>query len=188
MSESILDDLNKFKDTYYRENKTNVFQKKAQKYEIAKAVTDCFDINILLQKTAYIIPNTNKIFINYLILKQFLQPDNYELFVKYVQNLVSVVINKNGSFECHLNIESFTISAAERYKGVINKFNECEIGYIDYMDAIYIYNSPTIIDTISKILLSVIDQTVKKKIQRVNKSDSEHIIPSFLNLSFRKEL
>jgi len=188
MSESLMNDLNKFKDTYYHENKTNIFQKKAQKYEIAKAVTSRFDINILLQKTVYIIPDTNKIFINYLLFKQFAQPENYELFIKYVQNIVSVVIEKNGSFECHLNIDSFTISAAERYKGIINKFNECEIGYTDYMDAIYVYNSPNIIETISKILLSLLDQNTKNKILLVNKSDGEHIIAGFLNHSFRKEL
>jgi len=188
MSDSLLNDLSKFKDAYYNENKTNIFQKKAQKYEVAKAITSKFDINILLQKTVYIIPNTNKIFINYPLFKKFAQPDNYELFVKYVQNIVSVVIEKNGSFECHLNFESFTISAAERYKGIINTFNECEIGYTDYMDAIYVYNPPTIIETISKILLSLIDQTTKKKIQLVNKSDGEHILASFLNHSFRKEL
>ena len=74
--------------------KKNVFQKKAQKYEVAKEITSRFDINMLLQKTAYIIPNTNKVFVNYQMFKQFAQPDNYELFVKYVQNLVAIIIDE----------------------------------------------------------------------------------------------
>lgn len=180
MSESLLNDLNKFKNTYYVENKPNIFQKKAQKYEVAKAISSRFDINILLQKTVYIIPDTNKLFINYLMFKQFAQPDNYELFVKYVQDLVTILINKKGSFECHLNIDSFTISAAERYKGVIEKFNECEIGYTDYMDAIYVYNSPTIFEKISKIIFSLLDKPTVNKIRMVNKTDSNIIVANFI--------
>jgi len=183
MSESLLDDLSKFRDAYYNENKKKIFKNKSQKYEVAREITSRFDINILLQKTAYIIPNTNKVFVNYLMFKQFAQPDNYELFVKYVQNLVSVVININKTFECHVNIDSFTISAAERYKGVIHKFSEGVFGYTEYMDAIYVYNPPTMIEKISKLILNLLDQSTKSKIIVVNKLDSEKIIASF-----RKEL
>lgn len=188
MSESLLNDLNKFKDTYYSENKKSVFQKKAQKYEIAKEITSRFDINILLQKTAYIIPNTNKVFVNYTMFKQFAQPDNYELFVKYVQNLVSIIIDKKNTFECHINIESFTISAAERYKGVIQTFSESVFGYTENMDAIYVYNAPSMIEKISKIFVQFLDQTVKNKIILVNKIEGEETVANFKKFSFRNEL
>jgi hypothetical protein len=188
MSESLLNELNKFKDTYYIENKKKIFQKKSQKYEVAKEITSRFDINVLLQKTAYIIPNTNKVFVNYLMFKQFAQPDNYELFVKYVQNLVYIVIDKKKSFECHINIESFTISAAERYKGVIKTFSEGVFGYTENMDAIYVYNSPLMIEKISKVFLQFIDQSIKNKITLVNKTDGEEIVTSFKKYSFRSEL
>jgi hypothetical protein len=186
MSKSLLNELSKFKDMYYDKNKKTTFKKKAQKYEVAKAITSRFDINLLLQKTAYIMPNTNKVFVDYIIFKQFAQPDNYELFVKYVQNLVSLVINENKTFECHINIESFTISAAERYKGVISAFNAGVFGYTEYMDAIYIYNSPVLIEKISKIFLQLLDQSTKNKLTLVKKTDSEVIAASFNENSVSK--
>jgi hypothetical protein len=180
MSESLLDELSKFKDLYYNKNKKNIFKTKEQKYEVARAVTNRFDINILLQKTAYIIPNTNKIFINYLIFKQFAEPDNYVLFVKYVQNLVSIVIDKKNTFECHINIDSFTISAAQRYKGVIGTFTERVFGHTDHMDAIYVYNPPVMIEKISKLLLHLLDQSTKNKLTLVKKTDSKDIVSNFI--------
>ena len=179
MSDSLIDDINKFKEIYYKDNKKNIFQKKSLKYEVAKVVTDRFDIYVLLQKTVYKIPNTNKIFINYLMFKKFAQPENYGLFVRYVQNLASITIDEKNTFECHIDIESFTISAAERYRGVIDKFSEGVFGYTEYMDAIYIYNSPTMIERISKLLLNLIDQSTKNKIILVSKPESEKIIEGF---------
>jgi hypothetical protein len=180
MSESLLNELSKFKDLYYNENPKKIIQKKAQKYELARSIAVRFDINILLQKTAYIIPETNKIFINYIIFKQFAEPNNYALFVKYVQNLVSIVIEKKQTFECHINIDSFTISAAERYKGVIGVFTEGVFGHTDHMDAIYVYNSPVMIAKISKLLLHLIDQPTKNKVTLVNKTVSEFMVYGFI--------
>jgi hypothetical protein len=184
MSESLLNELNKFKDLYYNENKKTIFQQKTQKHEVAKAISSRFDINILLQKTAYIIPNTNKIYINYPMFKQFAQPDNYELFVKYVQKLVVITINENKTFECHINIDSFTISAAERYKGILVAFDEEDLGYTGYMDAIYVYNSPTMIERISKVFLHLLEPSIKKKLKLVKKADSAIIVANFTNFSY----
>ena len=179
MSDSLLNELSKFKDLYYNENKKKTFQPKTQKYEVAKEIASRFDVNILLQKTAYIIPNTNKIYINYLLFKQFGEPGIYELFVKYVQNLATIAINRYNTFECHINIDSFTISAAERYKGLICTFNNYELGYTEYIDAIYVYNSPRMVENIYKIFFSLIDEPIKKKLKLVKKIDSECIITKF---------
>ena len=191
MSEDILNELNKFKNTYYNENKkATFFNKKGQKYDIAKEVLTKFDINLLLQKTAYVIPNTNKLFVNYQIFKQFAHPENYELFVKYVQNKIPFIIDKYGSFECHIDIDTFTVSAAERYKGVIEVFchDVFEISFTKYLTYIYVYNIPSMIDNISILLFKLIDKETKDKIKLVSKSDSINIIPEFKKFSRRTEL
>lgn len=179
MSESLINELSKFKDTYYNENKKNIFQYKTQKYELAKMIASSFDINTLFNKTAYLIPNTNKLFVNYQIFKQFAEPGIYGLFIKHIQNRVNVLIDKYKTFECHIDIESFTVSAAERYKGLIDKFNEEVLCYTDYMDAIYIYNSPNMIETIYKVLSKFIDPPVRSKIILIKKSDSESVVAGF---------
>jgi len=191
MSNNILDELNKFKDTYYSENKkVGFFNKKEQKYDIAKEILTKFDINLLLQKTVFVIPNTNKLFVNYKIFKQFAHPDNYELFVKYVQNKIPNLIKKYRYFECHIDIDTFTISAAERYKGVIEVFcrDVFEISFTDYLNAIYIYNVPSTIDKISKMLFKLIDKETKDKIMLVGKDESMRIVPEFIKHSYRSEL
>ena len=56
------------------------------------------------------------------------------------------------------------------------------------MDAIYVYNSPTMIEKISKVFVQFLDQTVKNKIVLVNKKDGEGTVTNFKKLSFRNEL
>ena len=175
MSKDILNDLNEFKNKYYNENKKkSIFNKNEQKYELAREVLSKFDINMLLKKTAYIIPNTNKLFVNYQIFKQFAHPENYEIFVKYVQNMIPFLIEKYGEFECHIDIDTFTISAAERYKGVIQVFcrDVFEVSFTEYLKHIYVYNIPSMID----------------KIVLVNKDDNNDIINEFKKYSFRTQL
>jgi len=182
MSENLLSDLEKFKNTYYKENKKCVIFKKSQKYDYAKHVTTKFDINILLQKTAYIIKGTNKIFINYPVFKQYAHPDNYELFVNYVQNLIPFIIDKWGTFECHVNINNFTVTAAERHKEVIRIFcSKCfDISYTDHLNHIYVYNTSSTLDKISGILLHLVDTDTRKKIVLVNKNDSTEPVNNFI--------
>lgn len=191
MSKDILNDLNEFKNKYYNENKKkSIFNKNEQKYELAREVLSKFDINMLLKKTAYIIPNTNKLFVNYQIFKQFAHPENYEIFVKYVQNMIPFLIEKYGEFECHIDIDTFTISAAERYKGVIQVFcrDVFEVSFTEYLKHIYVYNIPSMIDKIATVLFKIIDKETKDKIVLVNKDDNNDIINEFKKYSFRTQL
>jgi len=191
MSQNILEDLDKFKDKYYSENKKkSVFNRKSQKYEMAKELLTKFDINLLLQKTAYVIPESNKLFVNYQIFKQFAHPDNYELFVKYVQSFIPPLISKYNTFECHVDIDTFTISAAERYKGVIQVFcrDIFEVSFTDHLDGIYIYNPPTMLDKISIIILKFLEPATKEKIRIVSKSNSKEIVEKLKSYSFRRTL
>ena len=70
MSEQLLSDLNKFKSAYYTDNKKNVvFNKSSQKYDLAEKVCSEYGFETLIQRTIYIIPNTNKVFMDYLVLR-----------------------------------------------------------------------------------------------------------------------
>ena len=182
MSGNLLNDLAKFKSTYYKDNKKSVLFNKSQKHDYAKQVTTQFDINLLLQRTVYIIKDTNKLFINYPVFKQYAHPDNYELFVNYVQNLIPFIIKEWGTFECHVNIDNFTVTAAERHKEVIRIFcSKCfDISYTDHLDYIYVYNTPSTLDKISGILLHFVDTDTRKKIVLVNKSDSVEPVNNFV--------
>jgi hypothetical protein len=191
MSENLLKELATFKDTYYKSNTKKKMFNKSQKHDLAIKVTDKFDINVLLQKTAYVIPDTNKIFINYPVFKQYAHPENYESFVHYVQNLIPLIIDKYGVFECHINIDSFTVTSAERHKDVIKLFcRECfnEISYTEYLTNIYIYNTPILLDKIAGIFLHMIDPIVKKKFILIGRDDSTATVYDFIQKHTRNML
>jgi hypothetical protein len=182
MSENLLNDLAKFKNAYYKDNKKSLLFNKSQKHDYAQNVTSRFDINNLLQKTVYIIKGTNKLFINYPVYKQYAHPDNYELFVNYVHNLIPFIIDKYVTFECHVNLHSFTVTAAARHKEVIRIFcSKCfDISYTGCLNHIYIYNTPSTLDIISGMLLHLVDPETRKKIVLVNKHDSIEPVSNFI--------
>ena len=85
-------------------------------------------------------------------------------------------IHTFGDFECHINLNTFTITAANRYKQVIELFSDkCfknETKYSTVLSKLYIYNSPGMIEAISRIFLHLIDPLVRSKIVLFNKSES----------------
>ncbi len=173
MSDQLLGDLEKFKETYYTDNPKNRIFKKQQKFDLADKITEEFDIRILLERAVFIIPGTNKVFLDYPIMKLFVNPHNYMDLIRHTQALLPECIQQYGSFECHLNIDTFTATAAERHKELVRLFRDYDDGnndYTDYMTKIVVLNTPSSIDVIAKILMKFIEPEIKAKIMLVSKS------------------
>jgi len=113
-SNNLLEEVERFKEEYYKTNRKNIFFKKSQKQDFARKVSDNFNLNELLEKTIYIDSQTNRVFIDYNVFKLYANADTYELIKNYTKNIFSNFQNKR--FEFHIDINGFTISAAERYK------------------------------------------------------------------------
>ena len=128
---------------YYSENKKNTFFKNNQKKDFASSITNSIGFDELISKTFYIIPNTQSIFIDYTIFKVYALPDYYTEVVEYISSLIDKCISNYGSFNVHINIDTFTMSAAERYKHVISIFlNKCissNSGYCLKLHKMFIY-------------------------------------------------
>lgn len=167
MSDQLLTDLEKFKDTYYVDNPKNKIFKKQQKFDLADKITEEFDIRVLMERAIYFIPRTNKLYLDYPLMKLFVNPNNYLYLIQYTQSLLPECIERYGSFECHLNIDTFTATAAERHKDLVQMFRDYDDGNIDYTDYLtrmVILNTPTSIDVIAKILMKFIEPEIKAKI------------------------
>jgi len=93
MSDDLLNELEKFKSQYYSDNKKNMIFKSTQKNHLASSICEQFGTDDLFIRTSFIIPNTNKIYITYPLLKLFANPSNYEQFTNYVQSLFLRCIN-----------------------------------------------------------------------------------------------
>lgn len=177
MSDNLLNDLEKFKSAYYTDNKKNVLFKANQKRELTEKVCAEFDLNMLFAKAAYVIPNTNKVFIDYTILKLFANNDNYFTFVNYTNALFLQCIQAHGSYECHINLDSLTVTAVERHKKLVELFamdpsERDGIEYTNYLHQAYLYNTPSLIDNITKLIGHFVDPIVMARLTKYTKTET----------------
>ena len=173
----IMDDLERYKNTFYTENKKSLFFKRSQKLECAASISSKFDINDLLSQTVAIIPNTNRVYLDYTVFKLYANPENYNEIVNYVIELFKKCIDTHGSFECHFNLNSFTVTAAERYKSVIELFcREClkrETRYGSMLSKMYIYYSPGLIERFTGLFSNLIDPLIRDRFVVYSKEESD---------------
>lgn len=185
-SVEFMDKINDLKNQYYSDNKKNVFFKSTQKSECANIITSNIGLDELIYQTCYILKDTNKVFLDYVVFKSYAVPENYDRIVEYILSLFDYCIEHYNGYETHLNLNSFTLSAAERYKNIINIFlQKCMVTNSDYSDKIikfYIYNTPATFSSISKILMPLVDPIVKKKIVLYDKNDSSGLLKTLFEI------
>ena len=181
MSDNLLGDLEKFKSAYYTENKKNVLFKKDQKMDMASKISTEFNLEALISKTIYILPGKNELYFDYNVFKMFAHPSNYLSFVNYTHALILNAIQTSGTFVCHVNINSFTASAAERYKGILELFNEVSLrndtNYAINLTKLHVYNTPSSVEHIYKLISGLIDPEVRSKIVFHSKAESTLLNP-----------
>ena len=138
------------------------------------------NLDDLIYHTSWIIPNTNKVYIEYPILKLYANPSNFEMLVEKFMGLALECSNNFPFFEVHLNLDSFTISAAERYKGIIEMFcMQCftrNTHFTERLSAFHLYNTPLVIDNISKMLLPIIPPEMRSKFVLYKKTESKSLL------------
>jgi len=177
---SVLTQITSFKNDYYSTNSKNRFFKKKQKDNLAKSVCENFDLETLITKSIYIISNTCKIYIDYPILKLYLNESNYSQLIDYIIHLYNVCIERYNYFDFHINLETFSVSAAERYKYIIESFSDrCLLQgtqYSEIMQKLYIYNTPQVMESIMMIFRPFIPPIVSSKIIMYSKVDSPKLL------------
>jgi hypothetical protein len=181
---SILNEIQQYKDNYYQSEGKNWLFKKNQKMDCAKKISEQFDLNTLIINTIYEIPNTNKILFDYTVFKLYASPDNYETIIQYTLALFEYMMSKHVSIEMNVILDTFTISAAERYKSVIQMYyNKCMASDTQYSKCIAqmnLYYTPAMIDSIRALLRPFIVNDVYEKIVMYSKSESPEIVKKLL--------
>ena len=172
---------------YYDTHKKNTFFKKQQKFECAEMVCSRIPLETLINQTCWIIPNVNKLVFDYRIFKMYANPANYMVIVDNVMVFCNWCVKEYGTFEFNFNLESFTISAAERYKDAVVLFcDECfkrNTHFSDYLITMNFYNIPTVVDQISRMLLPIIPVETRPKLRLFTKAESEIALPELYNNS-----
>ena len=169
--DTIANQINDLKAKYYNKNGTSILFKNAQKRDCAVEIVNNIPINRLLRETIYIVENTNHIYIKYEILKSFAAPSVYSMIINRISNLVELCIENHGSFQLYINMNTFTITAANRYKELIQMFCEKALQsdsiYHTKLQAIYLYNYPAIIPVLTQLFSAFVDSSAREKVVMV---------------------
>ena len=175
---NIMREMEQYQQQFYEENGgKNMFFKKTQKNEIAKSVSQNFELARLLSESIYILCE-NEIIIDYPTIKMFIHEEIYEDIVNHILNLYRECIVKHGIFSVNINLNGFTMSAAERYKKIIILFsNKCmqttEHNYSMLTQKLRIFNTPACIQILVQMFRSFFAIGVEQKIDFFNKLESE---------------
>jgi len=150
------------------------FSKNTQKLNCAQEVLNHFHLGDLLHKMAYIKGESRHIFFDYLIFKTFAHPSIYDTILDHVVALSQFCIQTHGRYNIHINIKSFTVTAAQRYNDLILKFFSICLQkdsiMVKNLDNIYIYNSPKMFESITRIFSNFIDDEIQSKIIHVKET------------------
>ena len=181
-TQNLVEQLEQYKNEYYNENTKNIVFKSNQKMDCAAKIAAQISLEDLLSKTMFILPNTNKVFIDYSIFKVYAHPGIYDKIINYIQGLFNICIANYGVFEAHVDLKSFTVSAAHRYKEIIDVFYQTslrnETVYYIKLDAMYVYNTPSTITDIAKIFLN---PDIMPKVKTFSKEESPRKIKELVD-------
>ena len=170
---------------FYSTSGKNMLFKRSQKLRCAQAVVSELTPQILLEQTFQRIPNTNRIFVNYPMFKTFMCPETYKLSVEYVLELGNVILQQCGTLEVHIDVNTFTPTAAERYKDFIAQIcKECEkrgTNFSMFLDKLNVYNCPTLADQVARMIWCILPVETRDKIKLFQKDVSPEMIAQLYN-------
>jgi hypothetical protein len=152
--------------------------KKQQKFDCAAQVGSQLSLELLLRHTCWVMPNaTESVYINYPILKTFATPDLFEVIVNHIIAVCNYVKGRHAQLVIWLNLDGFTVSAVDRYRGLISLFSEkCLAQNTQFslvLQELRILNAPTAIEHIRTAVKTLIISEIHSKIRVLNRAQSQ---------------
>lgn len=186
--EDLEKEIENIKEQFYGENGgKNIFFKKNQKYDCAKKIVSQIPLETLLDRMCIIFESVKCVHIDYAILKTFASPDNFESISENIISKFEYLKQKYSTFDVFINLDGFTVSAAERYKSLIEVFcQKClqkNSGFSIIVTQLVVYNAPLMVESIKHIVWPFMEEPMKRKIFVVQKKDSTEITNQFIHLS-----
>ena len=175
-SDGFMKKVSELQELYYSTNTKNSFIKKRQKNECANLVSKWVGTNTMLNQCIYVFDGC-KLYIDYTVFKTFVCPENYNHIVNYFVDIIQTVINEYGRYQLYVNLQTFTISALERYRSFISLLSSrCATEQFEqYIEIFQIHNSPSFLTATSNLLSPFMPDSVKTKMVFVNKNDSNNL-------------
>jgi len=188
---TLMENIENIKNSYYEANGgKNMFFKNKQKQELTDKICSQMDVKQLLNESIFIVSGTSNVFINYKLIKHYISMSILNDIFEHLIECYTKCIDTHGRITLHIDLNSITISALDRYKEIIhtlfNKFIErseiTNIFFSSYTDKMVYYNTPSFMQHILLILkpymmISGIDMN---KIKLIEKSESVEKINKLL--------
>lgn len=177
----MLSKLTAIKETYYEgiQSKKVFFGKNKEKENCAVSVANQISIEEVMAQSFFTFPQRPDMFyMNYPIMKLYMNQNNYQSITdKLIQVLQTSVASGGGDgIEVHINLNGFTVSAAERYKHIIEYFshkcNEDNIVLTPFIAHVYIYYAPSAMPSIISLLQLFIQPDILARMTLISKEDS----------------
>lgn len=176
MNDDLNQKLESLKNNFYQDNKKNIIFKNSQKKMCAESVSNNIDINVLLRNTFITYPGHRIIYVQYNIFKTYATDNNIIIITNYLFSIIRSHVNNYGGYEMYVNLDTYTITAHERYKNLYKVFfdmcNRDELIFSEKLMKMYVYNCPSIINTLSSFFSPFIDKTAISKITVFDKKKS----------------
>ena len=179
-SEYLLKIQNAQNDYYNNNQKKNLFRT-AQKSECANYVSTSIQLEHLIESTAFIVPNTNIVYFNYAVFKTYGNPENAKHIYTHIIALLETILATHDSYELHVNLKSFSVSACQRYYSMIVSSIDSNNIFSEKLNKLILYHTPFIIDQITGLLYNSIKPFLHK-IEYVKEKSDERISQLFKNV------
>lgn len=174
------------KEFYNNQAKKSVF-KNAQKTECAHYVTSNVKLEHLIESTAFIVPNTNIVYFNYIVFKTYGSPENAKPIYAHITALIETILKTYDSYEFHVNLKTFSVSACHRYYSMIVSSLESNSIFTDNLNKLVLYHTPFVIDQVTAMLYKTIKPFLNR-IEYVKEKSEERIAQLFKDVVYENNV
>lgn len=168
--------IEQIKGEFYSSSGKNLFFKKQQKFECAAQVASQVPLELLLRRTCWVVPGKSAAYVDYPILKSYAVPELYDIITNHVIEVFNYIKKYTGTLTVYMNLDGFTVSAAERYRPIIALFcDKClstNALFSTILEEFRILNTPSAMEHISRLLLPLVVEEIRPKIVMVSKKDT----------------
>jgi hypothetical protein len=105
-----------------------------------------------MDKSIYVIKNTNKLYFDYPSFKTFASKENYPIIVNHFIQTIQKILTIFPTFEIHINLFSFNTSSLAKHQEFLRIFAGYSNLFGNKLTDFYIYHTPSIMDSIFKII------------------------------------
>lgn len=179
-SQRILESIIQSQQEYYDNHaKSRFFGKSSQKNQCANVISQQYDLDTLFKNTLYILPEHKRIFFDYTLFKTYMNPNIFDSFLEHAYRETLGWVDKNDYYDLHINMNTLSISAFERYWPLIDKLFKTCPPISNKMSKLYVYYTPNMIEHFMRVLAPLIS-SFREKIVFYSKQESEKMINELL--------